>query len=114
MRDARFSRYDMPPRYFHDGTMTPEEQFEWVTQQEHRDPYWAHTEADIRRMAVEIQNRLNIRGDTEIVTTSVPTPAAGPMGVSYRTVRFMITRLGAVEELLLIEEQLRRAMRARD
>ena len=107
-------RYSMPPRYFNSGVMTPEQQYDWLRENEMADQRWAQTESEIRRAAVEIQNRLAEKGQTEIVTYYMLRPSeSGPLGTESVRIAFMLTRLGAMEELLLIEEQLRRAMRVR-
>lgn len=90
--------------------MTPDEGLDWVEVQMQRDRRWADTEMTIRRRAIEIQDKLSMLGvfDVEVAVIG-PSEGYG----SFRTIRVQsqIHRIGGVEELLLIEEQLRRAMR---
>lgn len=92
--------------------MTPDEGLGWVDAQQHRDPRFADTEMTIRRAAIELQDKLSQGGTVDMVV-HVDVIGAGPGYSSFRTVYFrsQIHRCGGVEELLLIEEQLRRAMR---
>ena len=92
--------------------MTHDEAYDWVYQQEERDPHWAHSEFDARRGALEAQHKLRSPGWKGEVSISIVRPdRTHPLGSSIKIVTFSPTRLGGVEELLLFEEQIRRAMR---
>lgn len=90
--------------------MTPDEGLDWAHRQTLRDPRWADTEMTIRRTAMEIQDKLSHEGQIDV---TIPVIGAPPGYGSFRMIRVrsQIRRMGGVEELLLIEEQLRRAMR---
>jgi hypothetical protein len=90
--------------------MTNEEQWQWVNEQMVRDPYWADTESTIRRQAVEVHERLRDEGGPVRVGVMVRSRDA-QMGMRSKRIDFSFSpTAGAVENTLLIEEILRRAM----
>lgn len=93
--------------------MNREEQYQWIDEQQYRDPDWADTESSIRRMAVDIRNRLLDRGSHEQVSAYVRVrDQESPLGMRTERIDFTLQRLGGLEELLLIEEIIRRKMYA--
>lgn len=94
--------------------------YDWLHDNECLNPRWAEQEFELRKYAREIQSRLHdepggridvaisLPDETEIVQTmgGGAYPIKAPR---YDTIRFTVTRCGGDEELLLIEECLRRA-----
>jgi hypothetical protein len=91
-----------------------QEQWDWLDNKQVNDQYWADTESMIRREAVRIQSELRATDRAQIVDTTIIRPSAsGDLGRTYVRVSFMLARVGGMEELLLIEENLRRALGAK-
>jgi hypothetical protein len=92
--------------------MSIQEQWDWIDKRKFDNPFWAETESNIRQLAVQIQQNLDSKENRGLVEAmvSVPSPK-GTFGMTAVRVQFTITRFGGLEERLLIEEQLRRAMR---
>ena len=86
-------------------------QINWVDEQNRRDAHWAAHEMEVRRLAFEIQGKL--RGGDNNVSVAVSTMRYNGTW-SYATLHFTLTRLGGLDELLLIEECIRRAKRGED
>jgi hypothetical protein len=90
-------------------------QLEWITDQEHLNPRWAEEEFKLREQARAILERLETTGEAVEVILHAPIKIGRigedppPVSGTYNTVRFRLMRIGGNEELLLIEECLRRA-----
>ena len=89
---------------------TLEEQAQWLDEQQFRDPDWARNEFEVRRLAYEMRGR--------VLASNGPVTLAfhriDPMTGSFKTVtlnRGDIWSVGGSEQLLLIEEIIRRALR---
>ena len=97
--------------------MTREEAWDWISERELRDPQWAHHEEDVRRMAVEAQQRLygpDSQHRVAFVVLAKP-DRQGRLGRGFKEVvlhRHMLPRVGGLEELLLFEEIIRRELSA--
>lgn len=90
--------------------MTLEEQAQWLDEQQFRDPDWARNEYEVRRLAYEMRDR--VLASTGPVTLAFH--RTDPKTGSFRTVtlnRGDIWRIGGAEQLLLIEEIIRRELR---
>jgi hypothetical protein len=93
--------------------MTREEQHNWLDQQMLRDPYWASTEMDVRKAAVEISGAL-ARGEPHITMAVRRPDRDSKIAISFDELRFDsrdFLYVGGLEGLLLIEERIRRAQR---
>lgn len=84
---------------------------DWVTAQEYRSYSWAMDEIDVRRMAFEVQQKLREDGAVHLAVSSL-NRSTGTF--RYKTLRFSVMRIGGLEELLLIEECIRRAQHGED
>lgn len=89
--------------------MTQDEQMTWLDQHTYRDPRFADTEFTIRRKAVEIVDLVLREGSMDTIVL-VP---SGDHELGWRRVHIHkhdLIRIGGLEQILLVEEILRRAM----
>lgn len=82
----------------------------WCDGQQREDPFWAESEMDLRKKAIEIYEKLTQEGGQLTVYARLR-DAASPTCYRIETLTFFHRRLGGLEELLVIEEQLRRMLR---
>lgn len=82
--------------------MTHAEQMDWLDQRQARDPYWSNEEQEIRRQALELAARINEEGPLKLAT-------ADPIRGGWKDITITPMRVGGYEQVLLIEEILRRA-----
>jgi hypothetical protein len=92
-------------------TMTPEQGLDWIHEQEIADPHFADTEMTLRRTALQVQRELGQSGDFSVTVPIIGQRKDGFGSFMEVRVRARGYRVGGLEELLMIEEQLRRALR---
>ena len=86
---------------------TPDQQLDWIDSHAHRDPDWARNEMEVRRMAYEMRDQVLKSTGPAIFPFHALDHATG----SFKTVMIRsesICRVGGLEQLLLIEEIIRR------
>lgn len=81
---------------------------EWLVKHEFRDPHWAARELDIRKEAYDIAQRLLEDKGTAVTFAALKRPTMGGLG-GYEEITIRPSNVGGVEQVLLIEELLRRA-----
>jgi hypothetical protein len=95
-------------------------QHAWLADLQYLDPYWARQEFDLRKQAVVVQQQLATQGQWQDVRLALHVPQ--PPGflsptasfpavptTTFNEISFPVLRVGGDEELLLVEECLRRA-----
>ncbi len=89
--------------------MTYEEQLNWIDSRMRRNPDWADTEFEIRRSAIRALNDVLFQKGPVKLSVLRRDPGSPYM---FASVDVLVdpARIGGPEQILLVEEQIRRAM----